>query len=193
MLKKILISLIISFCLLSQGISSGLRVGLNQTSPSSFEGIPDQLQPEGAASFLAGLSLNIDLVLLSLDADVLYVDNKTKDAGKNTQLQIPVTAKLALLPTGVKPYLRGGVAYNHFLSAEDGDGNDIDDFDETLKNGLSIVLGGGVDLSLPIIPTLNIDARYIIPLYDSFEDSSIPTSVSTFKLNQIQVSVGFGF
>jgi outer membrane protein W len=188
MLKKLLITLAISVCLLSQGISAGLRAGLNTTKPATIDGVPSALQPEGASSFLAGLALNIDLLLLSLDADILYVSNKFEAGEKSSQLQIPVTAKFSLIPTGVKPYIRGGVAYNHYLSATEANGDDVENFDENLKNGLSLVIGAGVDLSLPIIPTLNIDARYILPLYDTIDFGTL-----AYKINQFQISVGFGF
>ncbi len=141
--------------------------------------------PSYRTGFVAGAAFKLNLVVLTIQPEILYVQkgNVYKDVplalltglpvagtakltNKADYLEIPVLLKLSPLPLPVaKPYIEAGASYAILLGAKtqvefEGESEEEDIKDSVAKSDLSLIVGAGVDLSLGVFG-LNVDVRYV--------------------------------
>lgn len=175
--------------LFSQGLSFGVKGGLNSASQDG----------SSESGFVFGGMMKLDAILVTADIEALY--SSYGDGTSVSYLQIPATARIGLLPLPIgSVYFRGGVQYDLFLNASGDDKNTEDLFSDLAASGLSIVIGAGAELDLPILPGFIVDFRYTIPTYDFFDTSKVKDKGidigdigGNFVVNQFQITAGITF
>ncbi|MBN2415888.1 PorT family protein [bacterium] len=126
------------------GVRAGIKGGYN----SSIVAGDDVNGAERLQGITGGLSLEMNLLIIALQADAMYSPRGASVNGEDLRLtyfSLPVVAKIKFFPLLVHPYLLGGPEFNFLLSAK-ADGNDIKN---TLKSqSISAVAGAGLEFSL---------------------------------------------
>jgi hypothetical protein len=147
-----------------------------------------------SSNFTIGPSFQVNLPLsLRLEVDALYrpynFDLTSRTTGVNITAQewrFPVLAQYRFSTPLVKPFLEGGLSFEHL-------GN-LSSLASTIANGpgqlvhrndTGIVLGGGVDVKLPLIIRLSGELRYTRQTVSNFASFS--------NLNQAEVLFGIHF
>lgn len=126
------------------GIRTGLKAGYNSSSMTGD--VPNDA--ERLHSISGGLGMELNLMVIAVQADLLYSPKGYVVDGNDIRLNylsLPVVAKIKFFPVIIHPYILGGIEYNHLLSAK-ADGNDIKD--DLASSDFSGVAGAGLEFSL---------------------------------------------
>lgn len=127
------------------GIRTGLKLGRTQ---SKFTGSDIQDVSHLKAN-TGGVSLELNLLVLSFQADLLYQSRGTSwNNGEESTLHyicIPVVVKKKFLPLLLHPYVLAGPEWNYLLSGDiDIEGVNTD----VKKSSMGIVVGAGLEFAL---------------------------------------------
>lgn len=142
------LSLIALFMTQTASAQLGLRAGIKGGYNSSTLAGDDADGADRLQGITGGLSLEMNLLVLALQADAMYSPRGASFDGKDTRItyfSLPVVAKIKFFPLLVHPYLLAGPEFNFVMSAK-ADGNDIKD--ELKSQCMSAVVGAGVEFSL---------------------------------------------
>jgi len=127
------------------GMRTGFKLGRTQ---SDFIGT--DIDPLGKIKAnTGGVSLELNLILLSFQADVLYQNRgailEDGDKTKLHYISIPVVVKKKFLPLLLHPYILAGPEWNYLLSGS----IKVDDVKADMKkSGIGFVVGGGLEFGL---------------------------------------------
>ena len=186
-MKKVLILLLLSMTVFSQGIGYGIKAGI--TSASNSE------EDETKSGFVLGGTLTLDVIITTLDVEAIFQSYGDDDGTINT-IQSPATVRIGLLPIPMASlYLRAGVQYDHLIGGKSDKSpsfeNQIDQFGQS---GLSIVVGAGLELDIPVLPGAMIDVRYIIPTYNFLSDEFYKgLDLKKSSVSNLQMTFGINF
>ena len=127
------------------GIRTGLKVGQTYT---NFTG-DDADNTDRLKSFSGGVSLELNLLVLSFQADLLYQSRgavwEDDEENKLHYISIPVVLKKKFLPLLVHPYILAGPEWNWLISGKI-EGAEIKA--DAKKMAMGIVVGGGLEFGL---------------------------------------------
>lgn len=190
-MKKLLILMLLTVTVLSQGIGYGIKGGITSASDSEVSGTE--------SGFVVGGTLTLDVVITKLDIEALY-QSYGDDETINT-IQIPATIRIGLLPIPMASlYARVGVQYDYLVGASADDNPNFEDgVDEFGQSGLSVVVGGGAELDLPFLPGAMIDVRYVIPTYDFWDkdfikdNNNLGGDLKNSTISNLQITFGINF
>ena len=168
----------------AQPFSAGLKIGVPFTEAFQNQPFPTVATLTASSnSYTIGAFAEVRLPLnLAVEGDVLYRGLKFTDiTGSATtgQWDYPVVAKYKLLKGPVKPYIEGGLDFNHL--------SDLKNF--VVANHTSnfgIVLGAGVEIHALLL-RISPEVRYEGDVLKSF------SGVINSNRNQIAFLVGIGF
>jgi len=198
-MKKVLFTLffvsLISTLSSAQLIRKGIKGGLNYSSIRKFQKLADIEDATSLTSWHAGAFIGVKAIIVSVQGDVLYsvqgtnfIDNTGDHKLKNTYLNIPVVAKVFIVPGLLN--LQAGLQYSVLLSSKvDGEkeylisGNTAEDYFSA--GDWAIPVGIGLDIS-----KLLIELRYNIGVADINNISLAQTKLSNGVL---QASIGIKF
>lgn len=165
-MKKLLVLLIVlglGSMALAQGLSIGVKGGLNMASITGA----DVGSPQIKSGFVVGAYGNIDLMFINIQPELLYSQKGFKEeelgvtiTGSYDYLEIPVLLKF---PFGkiIVPSVYFGPSFGMLMNAEwEAGGIGVDWKDYTESSDLGFVFG--VDLKTPA--KLTLDARYTMGL-----------------------------
>jgi hypothetical protein len=160
------------------GTRVGLKVGYNW-SQLAGDNLDDV---EALKSFTGGFGLEMDMLLISLQVDLMYSPRGAilADGGevKVTYISMPVVVKKKFFPVGIHPYILGGLEFAYLLSAKH-DGNNIKD--HIRKDDLGIVGGVGLEFSL-LRKSVYIEGRYYYGLGNiNSDDQFFETTNRTYQ------------
>jgi hypothetical protein len=192
-MKKLIVLLVVTMtgtALYAQGVSGGLKVGVNLAN-QKFESDGFSITPDSRTSFHVGGFLTAMITeSFGVQPEVLYnsVGSKFDISGsdvvqKFNYLSVPILLRYNPVPVF---NLHAGPQFGILLSATqefDGDSEDIEDV-KTLDLGLGF--GAGLDLPMGLTASL----RYTLGLSniaDTDDDDA------TMKNNVFQVSIGYKF
>ena len=206
----------------AQLIQAGIKGGVNFASIGG--GDEDELYGNADQQTLTGWSFGGFLTLKPLpvfgvNADVLLnrVGTRAEEAGTElniglTYLEIPVTAQFYLpLPGPVKPRLYAGPSIGFGIGGKEeisGGGESLEQDvafgdDQSDDSELSVyqsphisgVVGAGLDVKLPVGPSLKFDVRYsfgISNIIPGFDDLNLDAPELRQNYLAFQVGIGFG-
>ena len=156
------------------GTRFGIKVGYNW-SQLAGDNLGDV---ETLKSFTGGFGLEIDILMVSLQMDLMYTPRGAILADgseiKMTYISIPVVLKKKLFPVGIHPYISGGLEFAYLISAKQ-DGNNIKD--QIRKDDLGLVCGGGLEFSL-LGKSVYLDGRYHYGLGNINSDDQFPETAN---------------
>lgn len=182
MKKAVLLLTVLTLVALGAGASAGVRVGPKLgVNSSTWAGEDLQFDdPERRSGVAFGAFAQIDIdesIPLTIQPEILFVQ-KGADAmvegstmeSKVKYVAVPVLAKLNIpLRGNVRPSLLIGPSFNFLTSAKRVFNDEEIDFKELTKNTeLSIVVGGGVDITLPKWGMVTVDVRFDIGLSEVY-------------------------
>ncbi len=185
--KKLLLVTVLLLVLVASaqaqfGIRTGIKAGYSWSDLTGD--VPSGT--EKLKKFTGGAALEMNLLLISVEADLLYsprgVVNQDGSETNLNYLSIPVVAKLKLFPMLIHPYLLAGPEFSYLLSAKS-NGTDIKD--SVKGQDMGIVIGGGLEFSI-LGKAAYAEARYVYGL------RNISTEESTTIRNRV-TQIYFGF
>lgn len=186
----LMLALAITFCttgLMAQGVSGGLKAGLNFAN-QNFESDGISMNPDGRTGFHIGAFATINMGTIGIQPELIYnaVGSKV-DLGsfgevvtKMDYLTIPIMVRINFAKI---VNIHAGPNFGFLLSAKqdfDGDEEDIKEF----TKGTDLGLGVGLGLDLPM--GLTAALRYNLGLSNVTEEDD-----ATVKNNVFQLSVGY--
>lgn len=185
MLKTFLAIIVFSGIAAAQPISAGLKFGVPLTDAISTES-PNPLDyTSSTGRWTLGPYVEVRLPFnFGIEVDALYRSYNFRSLQSGTSVgewDIPVMAKYRLLSGPVRPYLEGGLVFNHLS---------IGDVTELNHNSnFGVTLGAGVDIHaifLHISPEIR---------YEGFALRNLQAPVGALQSNrnQVMVLVGIGF
>lgn len=196
-MKKVVIVLLVLIGLNAQNLS--VYGGLN-IAAGVDNSVPTGKKDKNSAY---GFGYDIDLPVISLHAGINFTKSSFFGELRGTenllnvgelsfkQLEVPVMIKMHIFPWVVKPYIFGGVIYQKVMSVDfkdisvpDGETYDGEDF--VKKSFTPLVFGIGIDIDLPVLPTMFTEVRVI-----TAKDYDIDSEYGSF--NQLQVLLGLRF
>lgn len=189
MLKTFLTFLVSSIFLIplcaAQPFSAGLKFGVPLTDAASVQS-PNPLDyTSGTGRWTLGPFVEVRLPAnFGVEVDALYRSfdfRSTQDGTSVGEWDFPVLAKYRFLPGPVRPYIEGGLVFNHLTVS------DITELNH--QSSFGIVLGAGLDIHavfLHISPEIR---------YEGFalKNLTAPLGALQSNRNQAMVLVGFSF
>jgi hypothetical protein len=190
-MKKLILFVAVALCIstgtMAQGVSGGIKAGLNFANQKLDD---DDIDINGRTSWHAGFFLTAKLGTIGIQPEILYNSVGSKfDAGtagdlvtKIDYVTIPVMIRINFAKV---LNIHAGPQFGILLSAKqelDGNSEDIKD---TLK-GSDLGIGAGIGLDLPM--GLTASARYTFGLSDINDSDDIEGAI---KNNVLQLSVGY--
>ena len=197
-------------------VSVGARAGASFSTLSGDAFEEAGYRPGFAGGLFATVNVN---PLFAIQPEVLFVQRGTtvdEDGGLSpfgtdledeiriNTIEIPVLVRVNV-PTrsAARPHLFFGPSLGVVLSASRdfndgtlGDDDDLfedDDFEDALKStDIGMVVGGGLDVRLPVAGKVTLDGRYTFGLSDVFDDEAFVGDAPDAKNGTFQVSLGFG-
>ena len=193
-MKKLILSLtavvLVSSTLYAQGVSGGLKAGLNFANQKYSSDIGD-FSPSGRTSFHAGFFLTAmvsesfgvqpELIYNSVGAKIEFLGEESIQ--KLNYLTVPIMLRYNPVPVF---NIHAGPQFGFLLSATteaDGDSEDVKD----LMKGLDLGLGLGIGIDLPM--GLVASARYNLGLSNTLDSEDDDDGKVTN--NVIQISLGY--
>lgn len=160
------------------GTRVGIKVGYNW-SQLAGDNLDDV---EALKSFTGGFGIEIDMLLLSLQMDIMYTPRGAilADGGeiKVTYISMPLVVKKKFFPVGIHPYISGGLEFAYLISAKQ-DGNNIKD--QIRKDDLGLVGGVGLEFSL-LAKSVYLEGRYYYGLGNiNSDDQFFETTNRTYQ------------
>lgn len=157
---------------------------------------PISIQPEILYS-RRGLEFQLPVITLNYAAGSEYYENYT---AKLEYLEIPILLKLEIMPAGpLKVYVFGGPSYGLLLKARltrtyEGT-SETEDIKSDFKNSSLAIVGGlGVDIKVPLLFKVTIDARYHYGLFNILSDtSSLKDITDKARNNGFSIMAGISF
>jgi hypothetical protein len=182
----LMLALALTFCtgaLMAQGISGGIKAGLNFAN-QTYEASGFSISPDGRTSFHAGVFATINMGTIGIQPELLYNSVGSKfddDVTKINYLTLPVMVRVNF----AKVFnIHAGPQFGFLLSAKNEFDGDTEDIKDQLK-GLDLGLGIGAGLDLPMGVTASV--RYCLGLSDINDTEGDFTA----KNNVLQLSVGY--
>lgn len=198
-------------------VSVGARAGASFATLSGDAFEEAGYRPGFAGGLFATVNVN---PLLAIQPEVLFVQRGAtvdEDGGLSpfgtdqadeiriNAIEIPLLVRVAV-PTqsAARPHLFFGPSLGVVLSAsrefddgtlgEDDDLFEDDDFEDALKStDVGMVVGGGLDVRLPVAGKVTLDGRYTVGLTDVFDEEELGLAEAPDAKNgTFQVSLGFG-
>ena len=138
------------------GLRTGLKVGQTY---ANFTG-DDAKDTEQLKSLTGGVSLELNLLVLSFQADLLYQTRgavwEGDDENKLHYISVPVVVKKKFLPLLIHPYILAGPEWNWLISGKI-EGTDIEA--DAQKMSMGAVVGAGLEFGL-LGKSVYIEGRY---------------------------------
>ncbi|HAV41273.1 MAG TPA: hypothetical protein DCW97_02545 [Acidobacteria bacterium] len=195
-------------------IGFGIKGGINN-SKILFSPSPNFLGEDYLQGTTFGLFMTFNLGRIGLQPEVLYsrrglefqipvyspyppyyIDSKAR----LDYIEIPLLVRLNILPAGpLKFYIFGGPSYGILLKAELAKtfhgATETEDIKSDLKNSALAIVGGlGVDIKIPLLFKLTVDARYHYGLNNILSDtSSLLEETDKARNSGFSIMVGLSF
>lgn len=200
--QRLLTTLAVATCALSLfaadasalGIKKGIKGGLNLATVRGDDA--DSEFNKFRTGFAAGLALEFALPVVAVEVDVLYAQRGAKLEGTqsaggvtvsfegetiNNYIDVPVVAKLSVLPTPVLDVnVQLGASFAYLLSSKDGDGNEAE-LDDANRLDVGVVAGLGAKISAAVAD-VTIDARYTHSLSKPDKDGEVDAYNRSFMV-----------
>jgi hypothetical protein len=173
-------------------VSFGIKGGIN-SSKMLFSPAVDFPNQDYLQGYSFGAFLTINIGPLGLQPEVLYsrrglefqmpVDPSDPDTlleakARLDYIEIPLLVRLNIIPAGpFKAYIFGGPSYGFLQKARldrtyEGATETQDIKDDFKSSALALVGGLGIDIKIPFLFKVTVDARYHYGLYDILSDTS---------------------
>ncbi len=206
-MKKSFVVVLAALCvaaLVPQALQAGvgLKGGLSLSKFQLTSTEPPDFAFGNLRYFVGGLSLGLNLGIVSIQPEVLYTRMGARYAVdpdfleyRFDYIQVPVMLRINVIPAGpVRPFICGGGYGSYLIKAtgvmESGGVRDEQDLADTFqKYDYGVVGGAGLAFHLPGI-TLTAEGRYNLGLMNILKDPSVGESV---KNRSIMALVGIGF
>jgi hypothetical protein len=206
-MKKSLIVVLAVLCVAAfvpQALQAGitLKGGLSMSKFSLQSTEPPPFTFGNLNYYVGGLSLGINLGIVSIQPEVLYTRMGARYAVDPDSLeyrfdyiQVPVLLKINIIPAGpLRPFICGGGYGSYLLKAKGvmvsgGETTEEDLADTFEKYDYGVVGGAGLAFHLPGI-TLSAEGRYNLGLKNILKD---PAAGDSVKNRSIMVLLGIGF
>jgi len=206
-MKKSFVVVLAALCvaaLVPQALQAGvgLKGGLSLSKFQLASTEPPDFAFGNLRYFVGGLSLGLNLGIVSIQPEVLYTRMGARYAVdpdfleyRFDYIQVPVMLRINVIPAGpVRPFICGGGYGSYLIKAtgvmESGGVRDEQDLADTFqKYDYGVVGGAGLAFHLPGI-TLTAEGRYNLGLMNILKDPSVGESV---KNRSIMALVGIGF
>jgi hypothetical protein len=206
-MKKSFVVVLAALCvaaLVPQALQAGVAIkgGLSLSKFQLTSTEPPDFAFGNLRYYVGGLSLSINLGIVSIQPEVLYTRMGARyavDADfieyRFDYIQVPLMLRINVIPAGpIRPFICGGGYGSYLIKAtgvmEAGGVRDEEDLADTfLKYDYGVVGGAGLAFHLPGI-TLTAEGRYNMGLMNILKEPSVGESV---KNRSIMALVGIGF
>lgn len=136
------------------GLKYGVRAGTGITFPDQ-----DPAPKEDPSVFAAGLGLLLDLAIIGVEVDALYLKHSGENDSSASYIAVPALGRFnfPIIPAFLSLDFFAGLEYRLGIGLDGGKG--VGELDDHQKNPLYLPIGIGGTLDLKIIQ-LNLDMRY---------------------------------
>ncbi|MGB9765815.1 MAG: porin family protein [Candidatus Saccharicenans sp.] len=191
-------------------VTFGVKGGLNYSNLTFSPPVDFFTNQKYLKSFSGGAFLSINLGPIGFQPEVLYSRRGFEFSGTDQisgpyqvqilldYLEIPLLVRLNIIPLGpIKAYVFGGTSYGYLQKAKFKETSQNSQTTEDIKSdfkssSLAAVGGLGLDLKIPMLFKITLDARYHYGLSNIIQPTS---DLGTYKIKNkgFSIMLGLGF